>query len=66
MFADPPYVQSYPESTFTALRERGAIDSATTVVYEHTPRSAVPNDPGMRLERAERYGDVALAFLRPA
>lgn len=65
VFADPPYSQAYPAQLFAALRERRAIDPSTTVVYEHAARSAAPLDPGMRLERAERYGEVALAFLRP-
>ena len=66
VFADPPYAQPYPAATFAALRARAAIDPATTVIYEHSSRSAAPADPAMQLERAERYGKVALAFLRPA
>ena len=54
-----------PDALFAALRERGAIDATTTVVYEHAARNAAPDDPAMRLERGARYGDVALAFLRP-
>ena len=65
VFADPPYAQPYPHETFAALRESGAIDAATTVVYEHAGRSEPPADPTMTLERSTRYGEVALAFLRP-
>jgi 16S rRNA (guanine966-N2)-methyltransferase len=65
VFADPPYAHPYPSAAFGALRERRAIDDATTVVYEHAARDAAPADPAMRLERTERYGEVALAFLRP-
>lgn len=65
VFADPPYAQPYPAGTFAALRAHRAIDAATTVVYEHSSREAAPADPAMTLERAERYGEVALAFLRP-
>lgn len=65
VFADPPYAQPYPEAIFSTLRERGAIDAEATVVYEHAARTADPVDPGMRLERSERYGEVVLAFLRP-
>jgi 16S rRNA (guanine966-N2)-methyltransferase len=65
VFADPPYADPYPAALFAALRERGAIDATTTVVYEHAARNAAPDDPAMRLERGARYGDVALAFLRP-
>ncbi len=65
VFADPPYAQPYPAAALAALRARGAIDPATTVVYEHAARSAPPADPALPLERSARYGEVALAFLRP-
>ena len=65
VFADPPYAQPYPAAAFAALRERHAIDAATTVVYEHSSRAGAPADPAMTVERTERYGEVALAFLRP-
>ena len=65
VFADPPYAQDYPADAFGTLRRRRAIDPATTIVYEYSARDAGPADPGMRLERSERYGEVALAFMRP-
>jgi 16S rRNA (guanine966-N2)-methyltransferase len=65
VFADPPYAQPYPRAALSALRARGAIDVRTTVVFEHSARAAAPSDPHMHVERAERYGEVALAFLRP-
>ncbi|MBV9440447.1 MAG: 16S rRNA (guanine(966)-N(2))-methyltransferase RsmD [Candidatus Eremiobacteraeota bacterium] len=65
VFADPPYAQPYPGALFAALRAAGAIGRDTTVVYEHAARRAAPDDRALRLERSERYGDVALAFLRP-
>ncbi len=65
VFADPPYAQPYPAAAFAALRARGAIDAATTVVYEHAARTAPPADPAMQLERDARYGEVALSFYRP-
>jgi 16S rRNA (guanine966-N2)-methyltransferase len=65
VFADPPYAQPYPAAALRALRDRRAIDERTTIVYEHSSREATPVDPAMRAERAERYGEVALAFLRP-
>ena len=65
VFADPPYAQPYPHAALSALRERRAIDARTTVVFEHSSREAAPADPHMQVERAERYGEVALAFLRP-
>jgi 16S rRNA (guanine966-N2)-methyltransferase len=66
VFADPPYEHPYPSAIFDTLRARHAIDPATTVVYEHSARGAAPCDPAMALERTERYGEVALAFMRPA
>jgi 16S rRNA (guanine966-N2)-methyltransferase len=65
VFADPPYAQPYPQAALGALRERHAIDAATTVVFEHSAREAAPADPAMRLERSERYGEVALEFMHP-
>ncbi|MBV8369660.1 MAG: 16S rRNA (guanine(966)-N(2))-methyltransferase RsmD [Candidatus Eremiobacteraeota bacterium] len=65
VFADPPYRYDYPSAAFEALRARRAIGPSTTVVYEHSARETAPDDPRMRLERSERYGEVALEFLRP-
>ncbi|HZO94390.1 MAG TPA: 16S rRNA (guanine(966)-N(2))-methyltransferase RsmD [Candidatus Baltobacteraceae bacterium] len=65
VFADPPYAQPYPAGVFETLRARRAIDAGTTVVYEHPARRPSPDDPAMHTERTARYGEVALAFLRP-
>ena len=65
VFADPPYAQAYPAGVFATLAARGAIDSASLVVYEHSARLAPPADPALPLERAAVYGETALAFLRP-
>jgi 16S rRNA (guanine966-N2)-methyltransferase len=65
VFADPPYAQPFPASTFATLRERGAIDERSLVVYEHSSRRAAPSDPAFAVQRTAVYGDVALAFLRP-
>jgi 16S rRNA (guanine966-N2)-methyltransferase len=65
VFADPPYAHDYPAKTFATLRARRTIDPATTVVYEHSSRETAPPDPAMRVDRTERYGEVALAFMRP-
>jgi len=65
VFADPPYAQPYPGTTFATLRERGAIDERSLVVYEHSARDAAPADPAFRLQREAAYGEVALAFLQP-
>ena len=65
VFADPPYAQPYPAAAFAALRERGAIDERSLVVYEHSARQPAPSDPAFRLQRSAVYGEVALAFLNP-
>jgi 16S rRNA (guanine966-N2)-methyltransferase len=65
VFADPPYADPYPHGALSTLRERRAIDAGSTVVFEHSSHQPAPADPGMHVERAERYGEVALAFLRP-
>jgi 16S rRNA (guanine966-N2)-methyltransferase len=65
VFADPPYAQAFPAAAFAALRERGAIDPQSLVVYEHSARLRPPEDPGFVVERTARYGEVALAFLHP-
>ena len=65
VFADPPYAAPYPAEAFAALRARAAIDPRTTVVYEHSARDAAPADPAMAVDRTERYGEVALAFMHP-
>ena len=64
VFADPPYADPYPQAAFAALRLRGAIDPASLVIYEHSARVAAPTDPQFDVVRTERYGAVALAFMR--
>ena len=66
VFADPPYREPYPAAIFETLRARRTIDAGTTVVYEHSARELAPADPAMTVERTERYGEVALDFMRPA
>ena len=66
VFADPPYAQAFPATAFATLRARGAIDERSLIVYEHSARAAAPHDPAFRVERTAVYGEVALAFLRPA
>jgi len=65
VFADPPYAQPYPGTTFATLRARGAIDEASLVIYEHSAKIAPPVDTAFPLARTERYGAVALTFLKP-
>ena len=65
VFADPPYAQPFPAAAFATLRERGAIDEGSLVVYEHSARLPAPDDAAFVLERTAVYGEVALAFLRP-
>lgn len=66
VFADPPYAQPYPAQTFATLRARGTIDTESLLIYEHSSRIAPPADPAFTVERTERYGSVAIAFLRAA
>jgi len=66
VFADPPYAMPYPASTFSALRESGAIDAETLVVYEHRSAQPAPADPRFAVVRTAKYGAVALAFLKAA
>lgn len=65
VFADPPYAAPYPGAAFATLRERGAIDERSLVVYEHSARNAAPSDPAFHVQREAAYGEVALAFLEP-
>ena len=65
VFADPPYAQPYPAEAFAALRERGAIDERSLVVYEHSSREGAPVDAAFPVQRTAVYGEVALAFLAP-
>jgi len=65
VFADPPYAQAYPAAAFATLRERGAIDERSLVIYEHSARLAAPADPAFHVQREAAYGEVALAFLQP-
>jgi 16S rRNA (guanine966-N2)-methyltransferase len=65
VFADPPYAQMYPGAAFAALRERGAIDARSLVIYEHSAHAGAPVDPAFPIARTATYGEVALAFLVP-
>jgi 16S rRNA (guanine966-N2)-methyltransferase len=64
VFVDPPYAQGVPAAALRALGDAGALDENTTVVYEHPGRAAVPEAAGFVVTRTERYGDVALSFMR--
>ncbi|GAC1402810.1 MAG: 16S rRNA (guanine(966)-N(2))-methyltransferase RsmD [Candidatus Velthaea sp.] len=66
IFADPPYALPYPAQTFARLRAAGALDVETLVIYEHSAQSAAPLDAHFAVVRSERYGAVALAFLKAA
>lgn len=63
VFADPPYALPPPHLTFGTLRQRGAIDAKTVLVYEH--RSDAPGfaSPGFSTAREARYGEATLQFL---
>ncbi|HEY0798836.1 MAG TPA: 16S rRNA (guanine(966)-N(2))-methyltransferase RsmD [Candidatus Baltobacteraceae bacterium] len=64
VYADPPYADAPPERLFATLRERGAIDAGTLVVYERRASAPAVVFAGFTLEREARYGEVALQFLR--
>jgi 16S rRNA (guanine966-N2)-methyltransferase len=63
VYADPPYALPPPHLTFGTLRQRGAIDAQTVLVYEH--RSDAPGfaSPGFSTAREARYGEATLQFL---
>ncbi|MBV8354349.1 MAG: 16S rRNA (guanine(966)-N(2))-methyltransferase RsmD, partial [Candidatus Eremiobacteraeota bacterium] len=63
VFVDPPYAVGFPGEPLAALRERGLLGEGALVVFEHSARRS-PATPGFRAVREERYGEVALAFLR--
>ncbi len=64
VYADPPYALPPPHLTLGTLRERRAIDAASTVVYER--RESAPQFVGVGFTtlRDARYGEVLLQFLR--
>ena len=64
VFADPPYADAYPQAALRALRARGTIDPQSLIIYEHSARDPAPTDPQFEVVRTERYGAVALAFMR--
>jgi 16S rRNA (guanine966-N2)-methyltransferase len=64
IFADPPYAAGFPVAALRELRERQLAAPGATIVCEHSSRSAAPDVAGLRLERAERYGEVAIAIYR--
>ena len=66
IFADPPYALPYPAQTLARLREAGALDMESLVIYEYSAQAAAPLDARFSVVRTERYGAVALAFLRAA
>ncbi len=66
VFADPPYALPYPAELFGRLRDRGAVDGETLVVYEHSAGVAAPADTRFAVVRTARYGAVALSFLKAA
>jgi len=66
VFADPPYALPYPAALFARLRERGAADAQTLVVYEHSAAIDAPSDPLFTVVRTAKYGAVALSFLEAA
>lgn len=64
VFADPPYAQGFPADLFAQLAEGGTVDGEAMLVYEHPGRAGAPESAPFRVTRTERYGDVALSFMR--
>jgi 16S rRNA (guanine966-N2)-methyltransferase len=64
VYADPPYQAPAPLSLLVALREFGAIDTQTAIVYERRSRFPPVPLPGFTCIREARYGEVALQFMR--
>ncbi len=63
VYADPPYALPPPHLTFGTLRQRGAIDPQTILVYEHRSEAAGFASPGFATAREARYGEATLQFL---
>lgn len=66
VFVDPPYDLGATElhATLAALRAR--LSPEAVVVVERATRSGAPSLPeGLRHERAKRYGDTTLWWVRP-
>lgn len=66
VYADPPYALPPPHLTFSNLRMHGALDARTLLVYEHRDDASAFEGPGFETTRSERYGEVALQFVRVA
>ena len=66
VYADPPYALPPPQLTLGTLRERGAIDASTIVVYERRENAPAFERTGFSTLREQRYGEVMLQFLRVA
>jgi 16S rRNA (guanine966-N2)-methyltransferase len=65
VFADPPYALAPPWTAFAAIRDRGAFAPGALLVYEYSARNAPGAHPAFTIDRTERYGEVALAFVTP-
>ena len=63
VYADPPYALPPPHLTFGTLRQRGAIDAQTILVYEHRSDASPFASPGFATAREARYGEATLQFL---
>ncbi len=63
VYADPPYALAPPFAVFAALRERGALDARSVLVYEHRTDAPPLAGPGFATLREARYGEVTLQFL---
>ncbi|HTV72856.1 MAG TPA: 16S rRNA (guanine(966)-N(2))-methyltransferase RsmD [Candidatus Acidoferrales bacterium] len=64
VYADPPFALPPPAAALAALRDGGALDARTIVVYERRADAPQAAFAGFTTEREARYGEVALQFLR--
>jgi 16S rRNA (guanine966-N2)-methyltransferase len=64
VFADPPFAQAAPYQALESLRACGRLDARSLIMYERRHSAPAFACPGWRSERTERYGEVALEFLR--
>jgi len=63
VFVDPPYELGFPAAPLGMMRTRELLAADAIIVFEHSGHTS-PETPGFEITREERYGDVAIAFLR--
>lgn len=63
-FVDPPYDLADDDLTLTLSHLTPCLADAALVIVERAARSPEPRAPGLALERAKRYGDTHVWWLR--